>query len=177
MPENAKFGSQSWMQFFTIIGLSSGQTHSQSCNLYLRELCAQESPDRFLLALFVCHLCSYISCSPDKHSDRAKQLHSQQINPGHISVSYISVSYNAPLTFHAFKTDPRKDTSHKSAPYKLKNLLLRKQAGLHRRALWQQSHQQWKTFPEKERKRGVTRQVHMHFKRCLVLTEQGLRES
>lgn len=65
------------------------------------------------------------------NSTTSKQIQS-------ISASRISVSYNAPLTSHTSKTDPRRDISYKNAPYKLKKPLFKKWVGLHRRALQQQ---------------------------------------
>lgn len=169
------FGSQSWVQFFPIAGLSSGQTQSQSYNLYLWELYAQESPEHVLLAPFIWPLCSYIFCCPNKDSDRAKQLHNQQINPEHISVSFISVSQNAPLTSHTSKTDPRRDTSYKNAPYKLKKPLLKKRVGLPERVL-QHIYLCLAAPGAASKEKGVTRQAHIHLKHYLIFTEHGLHK-
>lgn len=71
-------------------------------------------------------VCFWICHCPDKFSDRAKHLHSQQLY-----LEHIGVWSNAPLTSHIFKINPRRDTNYKNSPYKLKNSLLRKQVGLH----------------------------------------------
>lgn len=49
--------------------------------------------------------CFLISHCPDKFSDRAKHLHSQQSH-----LEHIAVWSNAPLTSHIFKINPRRDT-------------------------------------------------------------------
>lgn len=112
-------------------GVSFQPMESTAAFLVVRAGC-----NYFLLLAF--H--SYISCCPDKGSDRAKQLHSQQINPEHISISYITVSYNAPLTSHTFRRDPRRDPSYKNALHKLENPLLRNQAALCRHMLRQRTY-------------------------------------
>lgn len=70
--------------------------------------------------------CFLISLCPDKFSDRAKHLHNQQLH-----LEHTGVWSNALLTSHIFKTNPRRNTSYKNSPNKLKNSLLKKQVGLH----------------------------------------------